>query len=81
MKKKPRRRTRRKASNRAASIDLSQAGGQMNEAKKIPRESLEENSKTSLGGSVLLEKLNENLESLLKTFEGRISKETVLLDN
>ena len=29
----------------------------------------------------MLEKVNENLESLLKAFEGRISKEMVLLDN
>ena len=56
-------------------------GGHINEAEKIPRKSLEENSKTSSGGSVLLEKVNENLESLLKAFEGRISKETVLPDN
>ena len=81
MKKKPRRRTRRKASTKAAFIDNSQMGGHINEAEKIPRESLEENSKTSSGGLVLLEKVNENLESLLKAFEGRISKETVLPDN
>ena len=53
----------------------------MNEAERIPRGSLEENSKTRLGGSSLLEKVNENLESLLKAFEGRISKETVLPNN
>ena len=29
----------------------------------------------------MLDKVNENLESLLKAFEGRISKETVLPDN
>ena len=81
MKKKPRKRTRRKASNKAVSIDHSQAGGQINEAERIPRGSLEENSKTSSGGSILLEKVNENLESLLKAFEGRISKETVLPNN
>ena len=81
MKKKPRRRTRRKVSNKAAPIGHSQMGGHINEAEKRPRKSLEENSKPSSGGSVLLEKVNENLESLLKAFEGRISKETVLPDN
>ena len=53
----------------------------MSEAKRIHKESLDGNSKTSSGGLVLLEKVNENLESLLKAFEGRISKETVLPDN
>ena len=53
----------------------------MSEVERIQRESLEGNSKTSSGGSVLLEKVNENLESLLKAFEGRISKEMVLPDN
>ena len=50
----------------------------MSEAERIHKESLERNSKTSSRGFVLLEKVNENLESLLKAFEGRISKETVL---
>ena len=50
IKKKPRRRTRRKASNKAASLDHSQLGGHMSEAERIQRESLERNSKTSLGG-------------------------------
>ena len=72
---------RRKASNKAASIDHSQVVGHMSEAERRPMTSLEENSKTSSGGSILLEKVNENLESLLKAFEGRISKETVLPDN
>ena len=53
----------------------------MSEAERIHKESLEGSSKTSSGGSVLLEKVNENLESLLKAFEGRISKETILPNN
>ena len=53
----------------------------MSEAKKVQKRNLETTSKTSLGGSVLLEKVNENLKSLLKVFEGRISKETILLEN
>ena len=68
LKKNPRKRTRRKASNKAASMDHSQVGGHISEAERIPRGSLEENSKTSSGGSVLLEKVNENLETLLKVF-------------
>ena len=35
-------------------------------------------SKTSSGGSVLMEKVNENLEALLKAFDARIKPDTVL---
>ena len=81
IKKKPRRRTRRKASGKVASLENSQLGDHRSEAKRIHKESLERNSKTSSRGSILLEKVNENLESLLKAFEGRISKETILPKN
>ena len=53
----------------------------MSEVEMIHKESLERNSKTNSGGLVLLERVNENLESLLKAFEGRISKETNLREN
>ena len=50
----------------------------MSEAKKIQKKSLETTSKTCSGCLVLLQKVNENLESLLKAFEGWISNETIL---
>ena len=81
LKMKPRRKTRRKALNKVVSPKNSQLGGNMSEAKKGHKESLEGNSKTSSRGLVLLEKVNENLESLLKAFEGQISKGTILLEN
>ena len=63
------------------SPENSQKGGIMSEAERIQKRSLEATSKTSLGGSILLAKVNENLESLLKGFEGQISKETILPKN
>ena len=47
--------------------------GESKEAKMV--------SKTSLGGSVLMEKLNENLETTLKAFEGKITPKTILPKN
>ena len=81
LKMKPRWKTQRKALNKVVSLENSQLGGSMSEAEKIQKKSLETTSKTSSGGSVLLEKVNENLETLLKAFEGRISKETILPEN
>lgn len=35
-------------------------------------------SKTSLGDSVLMEKVNKNVEALLKAFDARIKPDTIL---
>ena len=53
----------------------------MSEAEKTQMKSLETTSKTSSRSLVLLEKINENLESLLKAFEGRITNKTILPSN
>ena len=63
------------------SPENSQIGSNISEAEQMHKKSLDATSKTSSGGSILLEKVNENLESLLKAFEGQISKKTILLEN
>ena len=48
----------------------SQIGGNVSEVEKTQKKILKTTSKASLGGLVLLEKVNENLKSLLKAFKG-----------
>ena len=49
-----------------------------NELQNEPQLLPEEISKTSSGGSVLMEKVNENLEALLKAFDARITSNMIL---
>lgn len=49
--------------------------------ERARKEKQDELSKTSSGGSILMEKVNENLEALLKDFEGHIKLDTSLPNN
>ena len=71
---------RRTAPNKASSPKNSQQGENhiTQKEKQIESKTV---SKTNFGGLVLLEKVNENLESLLKAFKGRIAAETILPRN
>ena len=60
---------RRKAPNKASSPKKSQQG-ENHSAQKEKQTKSKTISKTNSGGLILLEKVNENLESLLKAFKG-----------
>ena len=71
---------RRKASNKASSPKNSQQG-EDHTAQNKKEAKTEVGSKTSSGGSILLEKVNENLESLLRALKGRVTLKTTLPTN
>ena len=66
---KPRRKMRRKAPNKVSSPKNSQQG-ENHSAQEEKQTKSKIISKAKFGGSILLEKVNENLESLLKAFKG-----------
>ena len=77
-KTKPKKRKRRKTKKPPKSDDEENGNKNSNELQNEPQILPEEISKTSSGGSVLMEKVNENLEALLKAFDARITSNTVL---
>ena len=79
-KKKPKKRKRRKTpKNKTLSKFEDEALNKENENK--PQNKTHTISKTSSGDSVLMEKMNENLEAILKAFDARITPETILPKN
>ena len=77
-KTKPKKRKRRKTKMPPKSDDEENGNKNSNELQNEPQILPKEISKTSLGGSMLMEKVNENLEALLKAFDARIMSNTIL---